>query len=201
MTGESRHPVAELVLKRHKDELAARPALREGSALQAIGKSTLMALDRRKAEILRVPELCKDKFVHVVKSCVLLGKSANGPTKKRMKFFTAARNSNTATKKEYGSTAAQKSLKIQRDVAKELHKALHNLQEDYGSAGKEKVEKSVLGIGTVLPQALANVEGEHDVAVSPSVVLHGECIYKAHTPLVWLSPQVLILPQSLLHEK
>ena len=111
-TGKYRDPVAKLVSKRRKAVLAARPALRGGSAFQAIGKSTLMALDGREttiaeaANMLRVPELCKDKFVDVMKSCVLQDKSANGPTKKRMKFFTAARNSNTATKKERGSTAA-----------------------------------------------------------------------------------------------
>ena len=112
-------------------------------------------------------------------------KSANDPTKKRMKFFTAARNSNTATKKEGGSTAAQKNLKTQGEVAKELHKALRNLVVDYGSATKEQVEKGVLWIGAVLPQTLANIEGgDHDLDVIPYVVLHGECIYKAHTPVV-----------------
>ena len=108
MAGKSRDPVAELVLKGRKAVLTARPALRGGSALKAIGKSTLMALDGREAEILRVPELYKDKFVDVVKSCVLRDKIANGPTKKRIKFFTTARNSNTATKKERGPTATEK---------------------------------------------------------------------------------------------
>ena len=135
-TGKSQDPIADLVLKRRKAVLAARPALRGGIAFQAIGKSTLMALGGREAtiaeaaEILRVPELCKDKFVDVVKSCVLRDKSANGPTKKRMKFFTAARNSNAAAKKERGSTAAHRSLKTSGEVVKELHKALRNLVED-----------------------------------------------------------------------
>ncbi|CAN0031651.1 unnamed protein product, partial [Ascophyllum nodosum] len=171
-TGKSRDPVAELVWKRREAVLAARPALRGESAFQAIGKSTLMALDGREAtiaeatDILGVPELCKDKFVDVVKSCALPDKSANGPTKKRMGFFPAARNSNTATKKERGSNTAQKSLRNQGEVAKELHKALRTLVEDCGSATKEQVEQSVLGIGAVLPQALANVEGgEHVLAV------------------------------------
>ena len=96
-------------------------------------------------------ELCKVKFVDVVKNCVLRDKSANGPTTKRIKFFNAARNSNTITKKKRGSTAPKKGLKKQGEVAKELHKALCNLVEDYGSARKEQVENSVLGIDAVLP--------------------------------------------------
>ena len=157
MTGRSRDPVAELALKRRKAVLETRPALRRGGAFQAIGKSTLMALDGREAtiveaaEILRVPELCKDKFVDVVKSCVLREKSANGHTKKRMKFFTAARNLNTVTKKKRSSTTPKKSLKNQAGVAKELHKTLRNILEDYGSASKEQVDNGVLGIGAVLP--------------------------------------------------
>ena len=99
-SGKSRDPVAELVGKRRKAALAARTALRDGNAFQAAGKSTLVALDGREtilveaAEILRVPGICADKFVDVVKSCVSRDKSANGPTKKRIKFFLAARNSN-----------------------------------------------------------------------------------------------------------
>ena len=44
VTGRSRDPVAEPVLKRRKAVLAATPALRGGSAFQTIEKSTLMAL-------------------------------------------------------------------------------------------------------------------------------------------------------------
>ena len=179
VTGKSRDPVAELVGKRHKAVLAARAVLRDGNAFQVAGKSTLMALDGREAtlaeaaEILRVPELCADKFVDVVKSCVLRDKSANGPTKKRMKCFPPARHSNTATKKERAATAVQRNLKNSGEAAKELHKALRNLVEDYGRASKEQVEKSVLGIGAVLPQALANVEGgERDPDDFSVVMLH-----------------------------
>ena len=150
--------------------LETRPALRGGGAFQAIGKSTIMALDGREAtigetaEILRVPELCKDKFVDVVNSCVLRDKSANGPTKKRTKFFTTARNLNTVIKKKRASTTPKKSLKNRGEVAKKLHKTLRNLVEDYGSASKEQVEKNVLGIGAVLPSALTNVDGgDHDL--------------------------------------
>ena len=123
--------------------------------------------------MLRVPELCAETFVDVVKSCVLRAKSANGPTKKRMKFFPAARNSSSATKKERGATAAQRNLKNSGEAAKELHKALRKLIYDYGRASKKDMEKSVLGIGAVLPQALANVEGgERIPAVLSVVVLH-----------------------------
>ena len=83
--------------------------------------------------MLRVPELCAETFVDVVKSCVLGDKSANGPTKKRMKFFPAGRNSSTATKKERGATAAQRNLKNSGEAAKELHKALRKLVDDYST--------------------------------------------------------------------
>ena len=71
---KSRDPVAELVWKRRNAVLAARPTVRDGNAFQAAGKSTLMALDGREAtiaeaaEMLRVPELCGETFVDVVKS-------------------------------------------------------------------------------------------------------------------------------------
>ena len=139
LSGKSRDPVAELVGKRRKAVLVARTALRDRDAVQAAGKSTPVALDGREttlmeaAEILRVPELCADTFVDVVRSCVSRDKSANGPTKKRMKFFPAARNSNAATKKERAATATHKNLKSSGGATKELGKALRNLVEDYGS--------------------------------------------------------------------
>ena len=90
-----------------------------------------------------------------------------------MKFFSTARNSNTATEKERGATPARRNLKNSGETVKELQKALRNLAEDYGSASKEQAEKSVLEVGAVLPQAFANVEGgERDPAVF-LVVLHG----------------------------
>ena len=103
--------------KRRKTVLAARPALRDGNAFLSAGKLTVMALDEREAtlaeaaEILRVPEFCADKFVDVVNSCVLRDKSANGPVKKQIKFFPAARNSHASTKKERGATTAKRNLK------------------------------------------------------------------------------------------
>ena len=148
VTGKSRDPVAELVWKRRNAVLAARPTLRDGNAFQAAGKTILMALDGREAtiaeaaEMLRVPELCAETFVDVVKSCELGDKSANGPTKKRMKFFPATRNSSTATRNERGATAAQRNLKNSREAAKELHKALRKLVYDYGRASKEDMESS-----------------------------------------------------------
>ena len=98
-------------------------------------------------------------------------KSANGPPKKRMKFFPAARNSSTATKKERGAIAAQRNKTNSGEAAKELHEALRKLVDDYGRASKEDMEKSVLGIGAVLPQALANVEGGERIPAVLSVVV------------------------------
>ena len=77
VTGKSRDLVAKLLGQRRKTMLAARPTLKDGNRFQATGKPTLMALDGPKAtlaetaEILRVPELCAETFVDVVKSCVL----------------------------------------------------------------------------------------------------------------------------------
>ena len=51
VTGKSRGSVAELVGKRRKAVLAARPALRDGDAFLSAGKSTLMALDGREATL------------------------------------------------------------------------------------------------------------------------------------------------------
>ena len=165
VTGSSRDPVTELMRKRRKAVQAARPVLRGGNAFRVSGKSTLMALDGREAsmgdaaEILQVPELCQNKFIDVVKSAVLRDKNAKGPTKKRFKFFPALRNSNTATKNDRGPSAAQKNLKNSGEAARELHATLRTLVEDYGSASQEEVDRIMLTIGAVLPQALANVTG------------------------------------------
>ena len=58
-TGKARDPVANLVLKRHKAALAVRPALIGGSAFQAVGKSTLMALDGWEATIMEAAEILR----------------------------------------------------------------------------------------------------------------------------------------------